>query len=47
MPPKNVLRAAKAGVIKSVLCTAGSHLKVDQIIIEFDVPEPTAVAASM
>ena len=34
-------------MIKSVLCTAGSHLKVDQIIIEFDVPEPTAAAASM
>lgn len=44
---QNVLRAAKAGVIKSVFATAGSHLKVDQIIIEFDVPEPIAAAAAL
>jgi hypothetical protein len=33
---QNVLRSEKAGVIKNVLCKAGAHLKVDQIIIEFE-----------
>jgi len=36
MKMQNVLRAAKAGTIKKVYSKAGSHLKVDQIIIEFE-----------
>ena len=45
MKMQNVLRAAKSGVIKNVLCAAGSHLKVDQIILEFEVPEVASIAA--
>lgn len=36
MKMQNVLRASKAGVVKSVNSKAGSHLKVDQVIIEFE-----------
>lgn len=36
MKMQNVLRAPKDGVIKAVNCPVGSHLKVDQIIIEFE-----------
>lgn len=32
----NVLRAAKAGVIAKVHCIVGAHLKVDQVIMEFE-----------
>lgn len=35
MKMQNVLRAPKAGVIKSVFSSSGSHLKVDQKILEF------------
>ena len=42
---QNVLRAAKSGVVKNVLCVAGSHLKVDQVILEFEVPEAAPLAA--
>ncbi len=33
---QNVLRAERAGVIKAVHKVAGSHLKVDEVIIEFE-----------
>jgi propionyl-CoA carboxylase alpha chain len=39
MKMQNVLRASKAGVVKSVNSKAGSHLKVDQVIIEFESEE--------
>ena len=39
MKMQNVLRAEKKGVVKSVLAKADDHLKVDQIIIEFETPE--------
>ena len=42
---KNVLRAVKSGVVKNVLCASGSHLKVDQIIIEFETSEKILSAA--
>jgi hypothetical protein len=35
-PPQNVLRAERAGVIKAVNKKAGAHLKVDEVIIEFE-----------
>ena len=35
MKMQNVLRAAKAGIIKEIKCKPGSHLKVDQVILEF------------
>lgn len=36
MKMQNVLRAAKKGVVKAVKAHAGSHLKVDQTIVEFE-----------
>ena len=42
---QNVLRAVKSGVVKNVLCAPGSHLKVDQIIIEFETSEKILSAA--
>ncbi len=36
MKMQNVLRAEKKGVIKSVRKAAGSPLKVDEVIIEFE-----------
>lgn len=36
MKMQNVLRAPKKSVIKSVHAKAGSALKVDQIIVEFE-----------
>ena len=36
MKMQNVLRSPKDGVIKSVNCPVGSHLRVDQVIIEFE-----------
>jgi len=36
MKMQNVLRSEKTGVVSSVLCKAGQHLKVDQIILEFE-----------
>jgi acetyl/propionyl-CoA carboxylase alpha subunit len=33
---QNVLRAERAGVIKSVNKKAGAHLKVDEVIIDFE-----------
>lgn len=36
MKMQNVIRAPKAGVIKSVKCKAGDRLKVDQIMIEYE-----------
>ena len=35
MKMQNILRAEKQGTIKAVLSTEGSHLKVDQPIVEF------------
>ena len=35
MKMQNILRAEKKGTVKAVLSTEGSHLKVDQPIIEF------------
>lgn len=35
MKMQNVLRATKAGIIKEIKCKPGSHLKVDQVILEF------------
>jgi propionyl-CoA carboxylase alpha chain len=34
----NIIRAHKAGVIKKVSpkCIAGAHLRVDQLIVEFE-----------
>jgi len=40
MKMQNVLRAAKAGTIKSIKVNPGATLKVDQIIIEFEGPAP-------
>lgn len=36
MKMQNVLRAEKKGVVKAVHKAAGSHLKVDEVIIEFE-----------
>jgi len=36
MKMQNVLRAEKAGVIKSVNAKAGDTLKVDAVIVEFE-----------
>jgi propionyl-CoA carboxylase alpha chain len=36
MKMQNVLRAEKKGVVKAVHKVAGSHLKVDEVIIEFE-----------
>ena len=36
MKMQNVLRAERAGVIAAVNKVAGSHLKVDEVIIEFE-----------
>jgi propionyl-CoA carboxylase alpha chain len=36
MKMQNVLRAHRKGVIKKVNAAAGSHLKVDQVIIEYE-----------
>lgn len=36
MKMQNVLRAERAGVIKAVHKAAGSNLKVDEVIIEFE-----------
>lgn len=33
---QNVLRAPKSGVVKSLPRKVGSHLKVDDVIAEFD-----------
>lgn len=44
MKMQNVLRAEKAGVVKVVRCVKGAHLKVDQVIIEFEAPAQTASA---
>jgi acetyl/propionyl-CoA carboxylase alpha subunit len=33
---QNVLRAPKAATVKTVKVVPGSHLKVDQVIIEFE-----------
>ena len=38
MKMQNVLRAEKSGVVKDVRCAVGSHLRVDQIILEFESP---------
>ena len=43
MKMQNVLRAEKRGVVKTVRSAVGAHLKVDQIIMEFE--DPSAVAA--
>lgn len=40
MKMQNVLRSPKEGVIKSVNVAAGAHLRVDQVIIEFETHEP-------
>jgi acetyl/propionyl-CoA carboxylase alpha subunit len=36
MKMQNVLRSPKDGVIKAVNCVVGSHLRVDQVIVEFE-----------
>ena len=36
MKMQNVLRAEKRGVVKAVKCAVGAHLKVDQVILEFE-----------
>lgn len=36
MKMQNVLRAPKNGVIRAVKCKAGDHLKVDQVIVEYE-----------
>jgi pyruvate/2-oxoglutarate dehydrogenase complex dihydrolipoamide acyltransferase (E2) component len=40
-----VLRAAKKGIIKSVKAHPGAHLKVDQVIVEFEESAPVTVKA--
>ena len=36
MKMQNVLKASKAGVVKEIKSIVGSHLKIDQIILEFE-----------
>ncbi|KAK1946603.1 Propionyl-CoA carboxylase alpha chain [Phytophthora citrophthora] len=36
MKMQNVLRSEKRGVIKSIVCTAGDSLKVDEVILEYE-----------
>jgi len=36
MKMQNVLRAQKKGVVKAVLKASGAHLKVDDVIVEFE-----------
>jgi len=36
MKMQNILRAQKKGVVKAVLKAAGAHLKVDDVIVEFE-----------
>jgi biotin carboxyl carrier protein len=33
---QNVLRAERAGRVKRVLFEAGAHLKIDEVIVEFE-----------
>jgi propionyl-CoA carboxylase alpha chain len=42
MKMQNVLRAVRAGYVKSVHKAAGDRLKVDEVIIEFDYSDPVA-----
>lgn len=46
MKMQNVLRAERRGVVKKVMSHVGSHLKVDQVIIEFEPPAAAAMSAS-
>ena len=36
MKMENILKAERKGVVKSVTATAGSSLKVDEVIMEFE-----------
>lgn len=42
MKMQNVLRSPKDGKIKAVNCPVGAHLRVDQVIIEFEAAEESA-----
>lgn len=39
MKMQNVLRSPKDGIIKAVNCPVGAHLRVDQVIVEFEAAE--------
>ena len=36
MKMENILKAERKGIVKSISATAGSSLKVDEIIMEFE-----------
>jgi len=39
---QNILRAEKKSIVKSVVAEAGAVLQLDQLIVEFEVPEQDA-----